>query len=140
MGWGRRDERRVVTRCDLGGADAESVSNLLREIIDNSVDECQYTADKIFIDRDFNGFNIVADNGRGISIEYNKDAPGIISADLSISTLHSGSKFTDNKTSTVGQNGVGSAATCACSEDYILLSKMKIELIFTLVYGRIDLS
>lgn len=108
----------------LGGTDAESVGNLLREIIDNSVDECHYTADKIFIDRNFNGFNIVADNGRGISIEYNKDAPGIISADLSISSLHSGSKFTDNKTSTVGQNGVGSSAVCACSEDYILMSKI----------------
>ena len=108
----------------LGGTDAESVGNLLREIIDNSVDECHYTADKIFIDRNFNGFNIVADNGRGINIEYNKDAPGIISADLSISSLHSGSKFTDNKTSTVGQNGVGSSAVCACSEDYILMSKI----------------
>lgn len=108
----------------LGGTDAESINNLLREIIDNSIDECQKTADKIFIDRDFNGFNIVADNGRGISIEYNKDSPGIISADLSISTLHSGSKFTDNKDFTVGQNGVGSASVCACSEDYILLSKI----------------
>ena len=108
----------------LGGTDAESINNLLREIIDNSIDECQKTADKIFIDRDFNGFNIVADNGRGISIEYNKDAPGIISADLSISTLHSGSKFTDNKNSTIGMNGVGSSAVNAVSEDYILLSKI----------------
>ena len=108
----------------LGGTDAESINNLLREIIDNSIDECHHTADKIFIDRNFNGLNIVADNGRGISIEYNKDAPGIISADLSISTLHSGSKFTDNKDFTVGQNGVGSASVCACSEDYILLSKI----------------
>ena len=108
----------------LGGTDAESINNLLREIIDNSIDECQRTADKIFIDRDFNGFNIVADNGRGISIEYNKDAPGIISADLSISALHSGSKFTDNKSSTVGTNGVGSSAVNAVSEDYILLSKI----------------
>ena len=108
----------------LGGTDAESINNLLREIIDNSIDECQKTADKIFIDRDFNGFNIVADNGRGLSIEFNKDAPGVISADLSISTLHSGSKFTDNKSSTVGTNGVGSSAVNAVSEDYILLSKI----------------
>lgn len=108
----------------LGGTDAESINNLLREIIDNSIDECQKTADKVFIDRNFNGFNIVADNGRGISIEYNKDAPGIISADLSISTLHSGSKFTDNKSNTSGQNGVGSSAVNAVSQDYILLSKI----------------
>ena len=108
----------------LGGTDAESVNNLLREIIDNSIDEVQRTADRVFIDRDFNGFNTVMDNGRGISIEYSKDVPDKVSADLSISELHSGSKFTDNKSATVGMNGVGSSSVCACSSDYILLSRI----------------
>ena len=108
----------------LGGTDAESVNNLLREIIDNSIDEVQRTADRVLIDRDFNGFNTVMDNGRGISIEYSKDVPDKVSADLSISELHSGSKFTDNKSATVGMNGVGSSSVCACSSDYILLSRI----------------
>ena len=60
----------------LGGTDKESVNNLLREIIDNSIDESyQFPGcNEIFIDRNFNGpYSVVADNGRGISIGYNKD-------------------------------------------------------------------
>lgn len=108
----------------IGGTDASCVSTLLREIIDNATDECQKGADCVVIDRDFNGLTLVADNGRGISIEYNKTVPGVISADLSISSLHSGSKFMDNKGATVGQNGVGSACTNALSSDYILMSRI----------------
>lgn len=108
----------------LGGTDKESVNNMIREIVDNSLDEVQQTADTVVIDCDFNGFYAVMDNGRGISIEYSKDVPDKISADLSISELHSGSKFTDNKTATIGMNGVGSSSVCACSEDYILMSRI----------------
>lgn len=108
----------------LGGTDKESVNNMIREIVDNSLDEVQQTADTVVIDCDFNGFYTVMDNGRGISIEYSKDVPDKISADLSISELHSGSKFTDNKTATIGMNGVGSSSVCACSEDYILMSRI----------------
>ena len=109
----------------LGGTDKESVNNMIREIVDNSLDEVQQTADTVVIDCDFNGFYAVMDNGRGISIEYSKDVPDKISADLSISELHSGSKFTDNKTATIGMNGVGSSSVCACSEDYILMSRIR---------------
>ena len=108
----------------LGGTDKESVNNMLREICDNSLDELSKAADLAIIDCDFNGFYAVMDNGRGISIEYSKDEPTKISADLSISELHSGSKFTDNKNATIGMNGVGSSAVCACSEDYILMSRI----------------
>lgn len=111
----------------LGGTDKESVNNLLREIIDNSIDESyQFPGcNEIFIDRNFNGpYSVVADNGRGISIGYNKDVPGVISADVSISTLHSGTKWSNNTTKTVGQNGLGSAAVNAVSETYILMSKI----------------
>lgn len=109
----------------LGGTD--STDNLLREIIDNSLDECQHTANYVIIDRNFNGFQFVADNGRGLPITYSrelKDGERITQADLSISTLHSGSKFSDNKSATIGMNGVGSAAVNAVSEDYIILSKI----------------
>lgn len=109
----------------LGGSD--STDNLLREIIDNSLDECQKTADYVIIDRNYNGFQIVADNGRGLPITYSKelkDGERVTQAELSISTLHSGSKFSDNKSATIGMNGVGSAAVCAVSEDYIILSKI----------------
>ena len=106
----------------------DSTDNLLREIIDNSLDECQHTAENIIIDRNFNGFILVADDGRGIPIlpSTEKTAEGrmITQAELSICALHSGSKFTDNKTATIGQNGVGSAAVNAVSSDYIILSRI----------------
>lgn len=105
----------------------DSTDTLLREIIDNATDECQHTADTIYIDRNCNGFAMVADNGRGIPIlpaAEPHDGVTITQAELSICTLHSGSKFTDNKSATIGQNGVGSAAVNAVSEDYILLSRI----------------
>ena len=103
----------------------DSTDTLLREIIDNATDECQHTADTIVIDRNCNGFVLVADNGRGIPIQPAAEPLNgvtVTQAELSICTLHSGSKFTDNKSATIGQNGVGSAAVNAVSEDYILLS------------------
>lgn len=105
----------------------DSTDTLLREIIDNATDECQHTADTVFIDRNCNGFAMVADNGRGIPIlpaSEPLNGVTVTQAELSICTLHSGSKFTDNKNATIGQNGVGSAAVNAVSEDYILLSRI----------------
>ena len=105
----------------------DSTDTLLREIIDNATDECQHTADTIYIDRNCNGFAMVADNGRGIPIlpaAEPHNGVTVTQAELSICTLHSGSKFTDNKSATIGQNGVGSAAVNAVSEDYILLSRI----------------
>lgn len=109
----------------LGGTD--STDQLLNEIVSNSIDESYISADVIIIDRDMNGFNCVADNGRGISIEYSdivRDGSPIIQADLSISEIHSGSKFMDNKNATIGMFGTGSSAVNAVSENYILMSKI----------------
>lgn len=109
----------------LGGSD--NTDTLLREIVDNSLDECYVSADTIVIDRNMNGYNLVADNGRGISIEYSKELINgnpIIQADLSISELHSGSKFVDNKNATVGSNGLGASSVNAVSENYILMSRI----------------
>jgi len=109
----------------LGGT--ESTDTLLREIVDNSVDECYVAANQIIIDRDMNDYILVADNGRGLNIEYSKelrDGQPVVQADLSISELHSGSKFVDNKQATVGMNGIGSSAVNAVSQNYILLSRI----------------
>jgi len=109
----------------LGGTD--NTDQLLNEIVSNSIDESYVSADVIVIDRDMNGFNCVADNGRGIRIDYSdiiRDGKPVIQADLSISELHSGSKFMDNKNATVGQFGIGSSAVNAVSENYILMSRI----------------
>lgn len=103
----------------------DSPDTMLREIIDNSTDEVLSSkqCNKIFIDTNFNGYNIVADNGRGVSIAESKDRPGMIQADVSISVLHAGSKFV-NSDSKIGTYGVGSSAVNALSSNYILMSKI----------------
>ena len=105
----------------------DSADSCLREVLDNATDE-SFTwkgCDQILIDTDFNGYNIVADNGRGIPISMSIDRPGQTQADVSISVLHSGSKFSANgQNATVGTHGVGSACANALSERYILMSKI----------------
>jgi DNA gyrase subunit B len=105
----------------------DSANSCLREILDNATDE-SFTwkgCDQILIDTDFNGYNIVADNGRGIPISMSMDRPGQTQADVSISVLHSGSKFAANgQNATIGTHGVGSACANALAERYFLLSKI----------------
>lgn len=104
----------------------DSANSCLREILDNATDE-SFTwkgCTEIMIDTDFNGYNLVADNGRGIPISMSQDRPGQTQADVSISVLHSGSKFTSAGVATVGTHGVGSACANALAEHYVLLSRI----------------
>lgn len=108
----------------LGGLDNATVP--LREICDNSCDIIAESGkgDTILISNNFNGFLFVADNSLGIPISMSIDRPEMTQAALSILSLHSGSKFEAGNTTRVGLNGVGSAAVNACSEIYVLLSKI----------------
>lgn len=129
----------VQTRPEMyvGTVDSEdsssSYNTLFREIVNNSTDEAAVNDNPkpvIILERNFNGLVLVADNGRGIKIDLDdKDGTGKVQADLSISALHTGSKFinSDSKAkkvmiATSGKNGVGSAAVNALSDDYILMS------------------
>lgn len=106
----------------VGGVDDPSV--IFREIIDNAFDEsyAYSKCNQIFIDQNYNGYHIVADNGRGLPIIMSPDKPDQTMADVAVSYLHSGSKFSASDASRVGQNGVGSAACNALSESFIVLS------------------
>lgn len=108
----------------LGGLEDASVP--LREICDNSCDIIAESScgDSILISNDFNGFLFVGDNSLGIPISMSIDKPDMTQAALSILSLHSGSKFEAGNTTRVGLNGVGSAAVCACSEVYVLMSRI----------------
>lgn len=109
--------------------DQDTPSKLLSEIIDNAFDEVKNGADSISITTNLSHY-IIVDNGRGIpvrKVKVTNDTPihmrNSSQADLSIGTLHSGSKF--NKTDiSAGMNGVGSAVTCAMSTEYILLATL----------------
>lgn len=102
----------------------DNESGCLREIIDNATDEsyaCK-TCNDIFIDTNFNGWNVVADSGRGIPIFMSPDRPEQTQADVSISVAHAGSKFKGTGMTKTGTFGLGSSIVNALSEDYVLLS------------------
>lgn len=119
-----RDAVRKRTGMYIGGV--ENANVLLREIENNSEDELSAGyGDSILISNNFNdGWNFVADNGRGIPITYSKDRPNTTQARLSISELHSGSKFESSDYARTGLNGVGSSAVNFLSETYILMSRI----------------
>lgn len=119
-----RDAVRLRPSMYLGSTEKSDV--MIREIIDNSCDEIsEGFGDTILISNNFNGFCFVADNARGLPITMSKDKPGITQAELSISELHSGSKFeAGNNIARVGLNGVGSVSVNFTSSTYILMSKI----------------
>jgi DNA gyrase/topoisomerase IV subunit B len=118
----------VQMRTSLYLADAPMC---LREIIDNSEDAITKTGvgDTVIVETNFNGFNFVADNSTGIPIMMSRDRPGQTQADVSISTLHSGSNFNDGGKTEISRGvfGVGSACVQAISEIYVLMSKVTAE-------------
>ena len=64
----------------------------------------------------------MADNARGIPITMSKDKPGITQAELSMSELHSGSKFEGSNTlARIGEHGLGQSAVCFTSNIFIVL-------------------
>ena len=103
----------------------------LREIIDNSEDAITKTGvgNTVIVETNFNGFNFVADNSTGIPILMSRDRPDQTQADVSISTLHSGSNFNDGQKTEISRGvfGVGSACVQAISEVYVLMSKVTAE-------------
>lgn len=105
--------------------DATNPNVILREVVDNSVDELydSPSADTIWIDR-LEGFYVVADNGRGIPVKESK-VTGVTMTRLAMENLGSGSKF-NKKTFNIGMNGVGAACTNALSDVFIVLSKMSL--------------
>lgn len=117
--------RRPGMYCGDTSDEAAGSSILLREIIDNSIDELSAGyGDTILVDNDFNGYNFVADTGRGLPITMNQDVPDKTSAELSFTKFHAGSKFEGTTVMRKGLNGVGSAVCSALSEVYIVLSRI----------------
>ena len=103
----------------IGGTDVHGYHHLLREILDNSIDEVinQHAKSiEVELDEDYRGATI-ADDGRGIPVskmkKYNKPAVEII-----LSTLHAGGKFGgDSYEVSGGLHGVGSSVVNALSEE-----------------------
>lgn len=122
----------VRTRPGMFIGSTEHPNVILREIIDNAVDESfgSTACNKIYVKTavDMNAepkqYYLVADNGRGIPIIMDKEK-GITKTKMAMTVLNAGSKFNRTiDTVSTGQNGVGSSCTCALSEVYIVISKI----------------
>lgn len=103
----------------IGGTDGHGYHHLLREILDNSVDEVinghAKTID-VVLEGDYRGVTI-SDDGRGIPVEkmkkFKKPAVEVI-----LTTLHAGGKFDgDSYEVSGGLHGVGSSVVNALSEE-----------------------
>lgn len=109
----------------IGGIDNADV--ILREVIDNSIDElfnCKNC--NTVISNKQGDWYVTSDNGRGIPIYITEE--GITAAELACSSLHAGSKFDKTLSSaSIGLNGVGIKATNALSEKFIILSRVTID-------------
>lgn len=106
----------------IGGTEGPGgLHHLVREIVDNSIDEAMNGhADKITVTLHKNGKSVsVEDNGRGIPVDIHPrfKKPAL---ELILTTLHSGGKFSDrNYVSAGGLHGVGSSVVNALSEDLV---------------------
>lgn len=119
-----REAVRLRPSVYLGSTEKSDV--MIREIIDNSCDEIsEGFGDTILISNNFNGFCFVSDNGRGIPITMSKDKPNITQVELSMSELHSGSKFeAGNNIARVGLHGCGMSSSCFTSNIFVIMSKI----------------
>ena len=101
----------------------ENCSVILREAIDNSVDELYAgqsgptPCDTVWIDFK-DGIYTVADNCRGIPTKESSQQKGWTMARLAVASLHAGSKFNGDSLS-IGTNGVG--VSCLSPETLITL-------------------
>ncbi|MBX2811275.1 MAG: type IIA DNA topoisomerase subunit B [Myxococcales bacterium] len=107
----------------IGGTDSHGYHHLLREILDNSIDEVinghAHTI-QVTLDENYRGVTI-EDDGRGIPIakmkKYKKPALEVI-----LTTLHAGGKFDGGSYDVSGGlHGVGSSVVNALSEEMNLV-------------------
>ena len=103
----------------IGGTDAHGYHHLLREILDNSIDEVineHASTISVILDEDYKGVSI-EDDGRGIPVAKMKkfDKPAL---EVILCTLHAGGKFGgDSYDVSGGLHGVGSSVVNALSEE-----------------------
>ncbi len=105
----------------IGGTDILAMHHLVSEVLDNSMDEVVAGyADKVEINLKNNSTIEISDNGRGIPVDKHPKFK-IPAAEVIMTTLHSGGKFSNNSYKTSGGlHGVGISVVNALSKKLTL--------------------
>jgi len=100
----------------IGSTDARGLHEMLREIVDNSVDESfAGVADNIWVAIQKDGSVLIRDNGRGIPVD--KHSSGVSALEITMTKLHAGGKFSGEAYKiSGGLHGVGSSVVNALSD------------------------
>lgn len=100
----------------IGTTDIKGLHHILWEIVDNAIDEVENGyATRVDVILNADGSATVADNGRGIPVDKNKE--GFTGVELVFGKLHAGGKFNDEVYKfSAGLHGVGASVTNALSE------------------------
>ncbi len=107
----------------IGSTDERGLHELLREIVDNSLDEATSGYAKnisVYLHQD--GSVSVSDDGRGIP--FDQHSSGVSALEIIMTKLHAGGKFNDTAYKTSGGlHGVGASAVNALSSDLQVIVK-----------------
>lgn len=107
----------------IGSTDERGIQELLKEIIDNSVDEAiAGYAQNVYVTLEENGYAAISDDGRGIPTDLH--ASGVSALEISMTKLHAGGKFEETAyQASGGLHGVGASAVNALSSHFTVLVK-----------------